>query len=87
MLPAEVDLDIRALQLLVDVRQIVLHMLVGHLDVVMLFDSTHHSLVPHSHAIFSTCLSLKLAYNWCENSVGVPVHKWGQVQIHIKCEW
>ena len=86
MLPAEVDFDVCALQFLVDVSEIVLHMLIGQLDVVVLIFLPHDSLVPHRHAVLLARLRLVLAYDRCKNRVRVPVHDRSQIDIQVKCE-
>ena len=60
VLPAEVDLDVRALELPVNVGEVVLYMLLPQADLMVFWRSAHHALVPHRHTVLQARFRRKL---------------------------
>ncbi len=86
VLKSEKDIDLCILQLLVDVRKVVLHMLICKLDMVVFWCRTHNSLVPNSDTVLRACLCTELTDQRHEQSVRIPIDQRFQIHIHVKWE-
>lgn len=86
MLPLEENFDLCALQLLVDIGEIVFYGLVLQANVMVFGRWTTYSLVPDGDAVTLTGLGRKFTYDSGEDGVSVPVHQGGQIQIKVERE-
>ena len=86
MLPPQIDLHIVALQLPINVSQVVLDPLFRHFNLPLMFIFSLDTLVPDGDTVGSARLGLELANDRQENHMRVPVHERFNINFHVEGE-